>query len=79
MKFTMGSHLTNAANLSGDWGPPLCTSAISYVAVLQHHIRPPCELRGSLLVALADVGADCRGSEQSGLLRANYERDDSVR
>jgi hypothetical protein len=23
MKITMGSHLTNAANLSNDWGPPL--------------------------------------------------------
>ena len=27
----------------------------------------------------AGVGADCRGSEQSGLLRANYERDESVK
>jgi hypothetical protein len=23
MKITMGSHLTNAAKLSNDWGPPL--------------------------------------------------------
>jgi hypothetical protein len=27
MKIIMGSHLTNAASLSNDWGPPLSASA----------------------------------------------------
>ncbi len=27
MKFTMGSHLTIAAKLSNDWGPPLIDSS----------------------------------------------------
>ncbi len=60
MKITMGSHLTNAAKLSNDWGPPLSSAkwlslmigAIRRKVVLKYPIRSFVVLSSLVLSAL---------------------------